>query len=322
MRRLLQFFTGLIGIVVLLAIVEFLPAPRKTFFWDRTYDTGHVLIFGIGVMMALTMARAFFGLLRKRWQYGASCLLTFALGLVVEIWQSTHGRTAEWIDVYSDAVGILAFAAIYAMLDKRIANPRTGFLRRGRLAMVAAAILICGLIPYLQVVDFYRVRYQLFPRLVDYEEPWYPNFYSEQSADFSVVDYPPDWPSEERQLGKVARLKLANAKKYPGFVFREPYSNWSGHQALEIDVLYAELEARPFVFRVHDIGHNDEYDDRFNTVFTLQPGYQTLRFTTNEIQQTPSGRLMDLSRIESFALFTFDLDKEATLFLGDMRLTP
>lgn len=324
MRRFLQFLAGLIGIVILLAIVEYLPAPRPTHFWDATFDTGHILVFGIGVMMSLTMVRAFLGRYRKRWQYFVSCLLTLALGVCVEIWQSQHNRTAEWIDVYNDVVGILAFAAVYAIFDKRIEEPRVGLLRRVRLLWLACAIVAVGLIPFYGTVHLYHVRHSILPHLVDWEQPWYAIFYYEQSAIFELVDPPKTWPAEVLSPRRVAKITLTNKGKYPGFVFREPHADWSGYSAIEIDVLFSGRQPMRFEFRAHDIGHGIDYEDRFNREFFMMPGFQTIRFTMHEIQQTRSGRQLDLSQIERFSFFTTAMQTVAAespvVFIGDMRL--
>ncbi len=320
MRRFLQFIAGLIGITLLLAFVEFMPAPRYTYFWDRTYDTGHILVFGIGVMMTLTMVRAFGLSQRLRWQYVGSCVFTLILGLLVEVWQSFHERTAEWIDVYSDLVGILAFAAIYAMLDKRIVNPREGLLRRGTLALIAGAILFAGLLPFFQTVSLYVARYRLQPSLIDFEKPWYPHFYYEQSADFEVVDPPDGWPDHAKRFDKVARITLLEKGKYPGLVYREPHWNWSRYESLEWDLLYEATVPREFVVRVHDFDHSREPRDRFRAVVTINPGFQTLRFKLSDIQQTESGRELDLTRIAGLGIFTMNAKDKPVLYLGDLRL--
>ena len=150
--------------MVLAALVEYLPAPRDTLFWDRAFDTGHMLVFGIVAVLCLTMVRACLGDYRWKWQYLASCTTAMTLGVLLEWWQSTRGRTAEWIDIYCDAIGIVLFTAGYAWMDQRI-RPRPPWLQRGRLSCGMAAALLLGVLPLLQTLEMYRVRANILPSL-------------------------------------------------------------------------------------------------------------------------------------------------------------
>ena len=92
-----------------LAFIELFPSPRYSYFWDRTYDTGHIVVFGIGVMMTLTVIRAFLNERAIPAQYVGAGVFTFLLGVIVEVRHSfVPTRSAEFVDVYSDFMGIVA----------------------------------------------------------------------------------------------------------------------------------------------------------------------------------------------------------------------
>lgn len=314
-----QVVLGCCGALTLLAIVEFLPAPRHTYFWDSAYDTGHILIFGLGTSMALLIARAIQRPKRLAHQYWMSGILTFVVGLAVELWQSQSGRTAEWIDVQNDAVGILTSGLLHATFDRRITAPRKWVLSKTLLSISAITILLLGLLPFAQTVRMYSVRSSLFPILIDYAEPWYGLFYYEQSATIDFVPPPGIWP-HQNQSTRVAKLRLQDGAKYPGFVFREPHPNWSEYAVLEFDIVLDDPDEQTFVFRIHDTEHDGQFDDRFNGPFRLHPGFQTVKLPLSELQKTTGGRLLDLSRIESFAIFTINPSHDLSLYLGEIRL--
>ena len=154
---------------------------------------------------------------------------------------------------------------------------------------------------------------------MDWEQPWLDKFYYVRSGQLEAVDSPSTWPNDAVARDKLAKLTLREGSRYPGFVFHEPYGDWSEFQAIEIDVLYEATAARQFHFRFHDLGHNGEYNDRFNTQFLLQPGFQTLHFPFDNVS-TRSGRLIDVRNIESCAIFTTQLELPIVLYIGDMRL--
>ena len=156
--------------------------------------------------------------------------------------------------------------------------------------------------------------------MIDFEQPWYPHFYYEQSAELDVVVPPSGWPENAKHFDKVARIVLLNEGKYPGFVYREPHSNWSQYKSLELDLLYEASVPRDFVLRVHDMAHNRSPEDRFRKNVTLTPGFHTLRFELSDIKQTASGRELDLSRIAGLGLFTLAVEGKPVLYLGDIRL--
>lgn len=340
--------------LALFAIVEYLPAPRESYFWDRAFDTGHFFVFGVGVVLCLTIARAMLGDSLCRSQYVGAGTFTLLLGVLLELWQSTRGRSAEWIDVYGDVMGILSFGAAYAFVDPRV-GVRSRRLQaalepgeapippdeakidrvlgrlKGRkgpcspehcLLGFMALTLLLGLLPFLETLNLYRTRARILPTLVAWQESWNGKFYYVRDADLEVVDSSAAaWPHGAFFSGLVAKLTLHANRRYPGLVFHEPYADWSSYQAIEFDVFLDSTETIPFHFRFHDFAHNGEYNDRFNAEFLLHPGFQTQRFPIRDVR-TASGRPIDLEHIASCALFTLQPDTPIILYLGGLRLVP
>jgi len=313
-----KFVCGLAGLIFLLSIVEYLPRPAHTQFWDRCYDTGHLFVFGLFVVLVLQIARVLFGTVRLRAQYTLAMVLSIGTGGIVEVWQQTHGRSAEWVDAYCDLIGVVAFAVIFTLFDSRIPLPRTGTFRRSCLFLIAGVLLAIGLVPLWFVCELYRVRRSILPQLIDFEQPWFQKFYYAQRANYFAMPPPEGWP-ESSTLSTVGRIQ-AHPGEYPGFVFMEPFPDWNGFRSLEIEVFYGDAVPRGFILRIHDARHNNDVADRFKKEVVLQPGFQTIKVALEDIRAGPQNRDLDLKRIRELALYTYQLDRKVTFYLGEIRL--
>ena len=164
---------ALFGILVLFAIIQFLPLPRHHhYFWDCIFDTGHIRIFGGLAVMLLLILQSLFGSKWLRLQYISVIFVASTLGLLLEIWQGTIGRNSEWIDLTNDVVGILSCSAIYAIFDRRHPEPRPRLLQPRVLATMAAVLVVAALYPLFHTTQVYRHRQAIVPQLVDFSLPW------------------------------------------------------------------------------------------------------------------------------------------------------
>lgn len=319
-RRVGAILFALLSLAALFAFVQYFPLPRNNRFWDCAFDTGHILIFGFVGLVLLIFTKAMLGAKWTAWQYIVVVGIASVMGLLLEIWQTTVGRDSEWVDLFSDVVGIVAFAAVYAMFDDRWTEPRRGIVRRKNLAIVAAVVLLAGLVPMMFVVDMYRARNAIYPRLVDFSYGWEHHFYYVNGSVFNAVAPPQDWPEDAVRPDKVARV-TSQPGNWPGFVMLDVAQDWSGYRRFELDVHLDESTEMPFVVRVHDIEHNHQAEDRFRHELMLQPGFQTISIPIEEIAMAPVDRTMDIRRIAGFILYSPNLGREITYHIGDVRLT-
>lgn len=312
---------ALFGILVLFAIIQFLPLPsHHHYFWDSFFDTGHIVIFGGFSVMLLLILQTLFGSWGLRLQYLGVIVVASALGLLLEIWQATVGRNSEWIDLANDVVGILSFSAVYAIFDRRHAEPRSRFMRPMVLATMASLLVLVALYPLYHTTQVYRHRQAIIPRLVDFSLPWKHKFYYTNQCEFSTEAPPHSWPNDASKPNKVARLQTKEGL-YPGFVMNDVYPDWSAYEYFEMDVMSSAGQPMPFVLRIHDYDHNDAWDDRFRYEFMLQPGFQTIRIPLKDVQNGALHRKLELSEIAGFALFSPQPVEKTEFYLGDIRLT-
>ncbi len=320
MHRLVQLVVGIAGAVCMLAGLWTIRQPAQTSFWNRLFDTGHILVFGLIFVFLLWAVDALLPRVSRLVHYGISGFAAMALGLAVEIIHRFDAhRSAEWIDLFNDVVGVIALACLVAVIDPRLNETRNGLLKRRWLMGLAVVMLVAGLTPFLRVCAQYHTRNQLFPVLIEFDAPWYRHLCYASASRFQAVPTPKDWPNETHPQKLVARID-AHQSKYPGFVFSEPYPDWRGYRSLEVDVYLDYPEPRDFVLRVHDQQHDKTFEDRFNGVVSLQPGFQTVHFDLEDVKHGPRSRELQLSEVDGVAFFTVDLERQLTLYLGAMRL--
>jgi VanZ family protein len=112
----------LLLIAILLAAVVFLPDPNDSRVFAHVHDLAHAPIFGC---VAVLLLRALPGTaFTSKWsvvaQDAAAVAVSAGLGLATEIVQTFVGRDGSWSDLFRDLLGAVAFAALFAALDRRI----------------------------------------------------------------------------------------------------------------------------------------------------------------------------------------------------------
>ena len=318
-RRLSKLAIGLGVTAALLLVIAYLPTPDEGYFWDRVYDTGHLAVFGLMTVAMLLVADGLLPRMRRRYHYLVAIAFATIIGLLVEIVQEFSGRTCEFIDLFSDIVGSLSFAAAFAIVDRRLDDPRQGILRRGPLAIVSFSMLAVGIAPLVSVCRMYEIRKDLFPVLIDFGQPWDGKFFYAQTSEFSRSGVPEGWPDHAAAPAQIGRFD-ASPGAYPGFFVIDVEPDWTRYQALEMDVYLDEQQGRDFTLRVHDKYHANWVHDRFRRVVPLRPGFQTLRVDLTDVKKGPRYRDLAMDKIDGFGLYTSDLAEPLRFYVGQVRL--
>ena len=212
--RVALLFAAAIGAASLLALVRFLPVPEHTNFWDSVFDTGHILIFGL-LTVAFLIGLAV--VLERRWltsQYLLAMVVALAIGLAVEYWQKFNDRSAEFIDVVNDAIGICSFTMLFAIFDWRLVAPRRGCLRPGVLFLIATVMIGLGLLPLVRMSSLYRDRRVAMPALMKFKDSWDEIFFYNNSGTFERTSPPADWP-DRHWRGLVRSLRPESREPLP-----------------------------------------------------------------------------------------------------------
>jgi len=223
----------------------------------------------------LAFALVGFSLLRKvrtpYWMPALSVLgITLTLGVISESLQRVTGRDPSMSDVAGDLLG-----ALWAILF-RVARSSGPQRRRSQLVAAWALVVVTGtcITPLLATVGSYIAR---------------------------RLESPLIWRPESFWLQRFARWQSG---MYPGLAIIEPSPDWHGYQWLVVELHCLQSDPVVVHIRVHDGGHNDEFDDRFNRQFLAIPGRRlTMTIPLGEIANAPAHRTMDMHDIEGLTIF-------------------
>ena len=78
------------------------------------------------------------------------------------------------------------------------------------------------------------------------------------------------------------------------------------------------------VLKIYDRQHqlsDYAYSDRFNHSLQLNPGWNDISISLDEVQSAPRNRELDMAEIVSFSLFLPQLDKPLIMFFDGLHLS-
>lgn len=273
----------------------------------RSFSTA----WGFGHFFCFALWAYLYSVLRPdiKWRrYSVEVLaITFVLGGTAELIQPFFGRNALWSDVGQDLVG-----AVLAMVFFTAHRKQTALMKRRLLQVPLVLILLLYLFPLGQALIDDAVAWRQFPMLSGFETPFERTRWSKGGA-HAVVEDPVS-------AGKRALRVELTTTQYSGIALNHFPRDWSDYNAVRLAVCNVSAEPLKLNVRIHDVHHNQDYDDRFNTRFVLQPGWNHLRVDLADAAAAPKNRQLDLKRIGALGLFVAGQEKNRTIIVDDVRL--
>ena len=298
---------GVVAIVLLAALLLLTPPPGGL--WLRTfYDATHVPLFGMIAVGALFMTP-------RRWGLGQRFLVTAAtvvvLAALTEIAQIPTARDASLVDLSADLMGGIGCLCIAVGVVRSFAVAR---LNRALLVLLGLVLVAIPLAPLANVSAAYIERARAVPGLVRFDSRRGALFIRVRNAELTRIPGPGP--------GDVSARIVLGDGRWPGITFSDVWPDWSGYDALAIDVENPEAADLPMTVRIDDWDHRDSQspDDRFNRRVTLAPGRQTVRIGIDDIRDAPADRTMNLERIDRVILFATPQQAGRAIVLHDIRL--
>ncbi len=260
--------------------------------WANIFNLLHVVLSGAAALVSLRLSRRLLTrwLPRPWYHYAWAAGAVFALGGGLEFAQRYGPGSPSLTDVAIDMAGGIGALAIE--LGVR-------FARRSRLARIAALggalLLLVALLPSVAALGVVLQRAKRFPVLSDFSSSEAPFISLNEGATLRLLQPRPgeEWQAEVTWPGKG----------YPGLEVQPPSGNWALYETLVVTLSSDETLPFALEIRVHDEGHSDDYDDRFNRELTVVPGRNEFRIPVAEIARGPRRRVMNLSNIEAIVLF-------------------
>ena len=244
-------------------------------------------------------------------QWAVILIITLLVGVSIELMQYGTTRTPNTGDIIRDLAGSL-LALVFGPLGKKVESIK----RRLSLQISVIVLMLVLIWPLVKSVVDEAVAHYQFPLLSGFETP------------FEVDRWHGDDKLSVESLssisaGKLLKLSLTT-DKYSGASLRYFDGNWSSARTLKISVYNPDNNPLQLSCRIHDQQHTEgyqEYEDRYNSRFLLLPGWNQLEIDLDEVEGSPSGRNMDMSRVRSVGLFTVALPEPRIIYIDEVRLS-
>jgi len=281
-------------------------SPEGTLWLDHVWDTGHVVLFVIWMIIAvrllpLPLAAIF---------VAARALVLFAIAVSIEYIQLHTGRDFSYMDMYLDACGIA--------IGMRLSVPalqRLPTIPRHCVNTLIAALTVWGLRDA-GLYGFDRIYMEAqFPQLWSAVQP-FPTLRFDENRRYNIVDH-------ADISNRPGLQKNFNTNEYSTLEWLEIRPDWRGYSVLNIDVTNPAPTPFDIVCRIHDEGHwarGGKLNDRFNRTFTLQPGLNRLAVNLADIESAPANRKMQMDKIKNLACFTMLLPDPRIAYFHDVWL--
>lgn len=291
--------------LLIISLVIFLPLLFYP--WDNRYfprslkafwDLGHVGLFAVIFFIVLCYRQRLTKLpLVSRFILAAG----FALlaGGTIEIIQYYLGRDASFYDLSLDVLGAVLAVSWYPKLDF-YRYPASAVFR-----WFCTIIAVACLIPTARYLyDEYSAR-QDFPVLADFST-------SLQATRFGN--------NPGLELSDNSLRVYFTTEQYSGFGLRYFPRNWSGYREVVLEIYNPGEDAVELTCRIHDLSHNEAYNDRYNRQFHVPTGHQEIRIDLTEVENAPKTRRMNMDRIGALGCFTTNLSTPAVLIIQSIFL--
>jgi len=231
-------------------------------------------------------------------------IVIFACSVAAEFLQSFVGRLSSWHDVWGNLCGVVAGWSLIEVLERS----------RSRLWLFlpACCLLVGAWSPLYDSSDMILQAWQR-PLLGSFE-------FAIEMQRWTVQEGRLKRASEPVSHGSSSLCVELQAARYPGVTLRWPFRDWDRYQRLEMDVHLDSGEPVGLVVKVHDATHNQDPDDRFDRLETLNSGWNRISVHLDDVRNSPKTRKMDMRAITILQLFTPDLRSPRTLHVDHVRL--
>lgn len=298
-------------LAVILTILLFVGGPdyESHRIVQQIWDVGHVALFLILSYIILIFIRKY--KLSYITQFLIIVALSFIFGLFVELIQLLVGRDFELQDLANDVSGAIIGYFVYYLLHAKIS-----MLHNIIAALSIALLLMISLYPLANVlVDEVKMKNE-FPVLSDFESPTQLSRWDVKQANLSLNKH-------HVQQGEYSLQAIFLPDAFPDITLQHFPRDWSGYKNIKFSLYNKAQDPVVIELKIYDEDHMKygyQYTDRFNRELLLQPGWNNISISLNEIFNSPEKRTMNIARIKSFSLFLKDVTSPVTIFLDDLKL--
>ena len=235
--------------------------------------------------------------------------LALLLALSVEILQPMFGRTAAVSDLLIGAAGSFASVAVYVSL--RTASPHA----RRWLVVIAGLLLLASSLPLgLMVADQCSAR-RAFPLLDSFERPVES---SRWKSDGFLLDQVEEHATEGRYALRLIVPETVGGT--PGAYLSDGTMDWRGYRQITLDAFLEGEGDCDLLIRMDDRLWA-KVTERAQVQVELKPGANRVAIDLPSFLITPSGRTLDVARIQGIGLYLARARPGDALFVDHLTLS-
>jgi VanZ family protein len=273
--------------------------------FQNFWDFGHVILFALLSSKVLRDSK-WLGSKKLSIQFSTIIGLTFILGSLIEIIQLYIGRTYEFIDVWRSMVGSL----LAIVFSQKITIFKSNFIKAARIFVLL--LLLIATWPLIKsLTDEIQAKID-FPVIADFENPfelekWYGHCYATVNEEFVFH-------------GKKSLKAELLTVKYSGFSINYFPTDCQGYSTIKFNLYLPTADSLRLTCRIHDVEHNNKYNDRFNKSFYIKQGWNEIAFDLLDVINAPENRTMDITNMKNFAVFAISITERKTIYFDYLRL--
>ena len=262
------------------------------------------------VPLAVAVALVLYRLLGEGARRLVAALALAALGLaLLEVAQGVLATgQPSWGDLLLDGLGLAWVAAAHG-LRGRLSSRR----RAAALALLAVALLAVPVGRVIAVARSEQARMGRMPVLADFEHdgdllPWR----GTGGMTIAAVGDPDG--------GRVLRCDFVPGER-PAVLFTYPPEDWSGYGRLRLRARSLDGRRVALTLKVTDLVNWRDFDHRHTRPLVFGPSWSEITVDLDSLI-TPSGRIIDRSRINTVVVFIRGAERSGAFAMDDLRLEP
>ena len=228
------------------------------------------------------------------------------ISIITEWLQAYVGRTADWRDIGFNMAGLTTAIILFHPQVKSL-PPR---IKQFGMPLLLLIAISPALVYLLYRFDEIRVSHDL---------PYLNNF--DQFMGMTRIESNAAVSLEKNNINERDVLKIEfGTERYSDIDFRYLPRDWSGFDAINLQIFNAEKIPFTLTFKIYDSDFSHfEYGNRhvFYRELELKPQLNTFRIEFNDIGRKS---LVNLADIETLSLFTYHEPARRTAWLIDLSL--
>ena len=242
------------------------------------------------------------------WTLSTTILSIIFFSVPIELIQNINSREYSFLDIIRNCLGGTIVIAFHPNSFKD-----TQTFSRSKLKYVVVGIFIILSYPLMINTADTIIAYRSFPILSDFESPYELTRWSGNQLEVKNLD-----ASNNHVMGNTF-----TTDEYSKLTFETFPNNWVGFSKITFRIFNEGTDDQILKLRIHDRHHkksNWDYNDRFNQVINLTPGWNKISIDLNLVRIQPKNRNMDMSKIEKVILFSHKLQANTRFYFDDFKL--